>query len=111
MKLYLFKEEYKKEFVISTIPHERMDVPRGWGNMPKVVTVVRLNEYGHRDETAPYRLVRAGPFELNSYIVDSDLIETSWLEILVTTGFTKAMIMEFLKKGKHVHGFHITDTL
>jgi len=83
---------------------------RSWlGNTPKTVTLVRLNEYGHRDETAPYKQVQAGPFELNSYAKDCDMADTSWLDILVTTGFTKAMVIGFLK-GKHVN-FHITDTL
>ena len=113
MKIYLYKYEqpgwwYGQHFVVSTIPQSRFDIKRGWGNMPKIISIVRLNQYGHQDETAPYRLRKDGPSDMEKYTFD--LIDASWLDILITTGVTKAQVMEFLKKGRYVN-FYSTDTV
>jgi hypothetical protein len=82
----------------------------GWGNAPKIIRIDRVDEDGFLDDGVSYKLYHCTDAQqvMSNYSC-SDFLTSSWLEILLTTGFTKTMIMTYLKRGFD-NGFHsITD--
>ena len=111
MKLYLYKSDFDLEFIVSTIPLERMGKNRGWSNRSRIIRIDRINRDGYTDEQASYKLYHCVDQQIiHNYFWDG-ILTSSWLDILITTGFSKETIMKHLKKGFCNGSYSPADTL